>query len=115
MTCLLPATLLAWGRPDFAQTLQDELLRSDALVTPLQQGLERGSYALQDDVRLLLLHAADNAAGLKLKTGICYTSIVPGCACEGDPTPMSELPEYVELLIAIDRASGRAEIALIDD
>jgi hypothetical protein len=115
MTCSLTDSLQAWNHPDFAQTLQAELLRSGALVGPLQQGMAHGSYALQDDVRLLVLQTEQNAARVRVKTGVCYSSIIPGCACEGDPTPMSELPEYVVLRIDIDRASGLAEIALIDD
>lgn len=114
-TCCLSESLQAWNQPGFAQTLQAELLRQDALTGPLQQGMAHGSYALQDDVRLLVLHAEQDVAHLRVKTGVCYSSIIPGCACEGDPTPMSALPEYVELHIDIDRASGQAHVALIGD
>ena len=115
MTCSLNDSLQAWNDPDFAQTLRAELLRSGALLGPLQQGMAHGSHALQDEVRLLVLQTEQDAARLRVKTGVCYSSIIPGCACEGDPTPLNALPEYVELRIDIDRASGLAEITLIDD
>jgi len=34
MTWTLSTPLHAWGRPDFAQVLQDELLRCNALAGP---------------------------------------------------------------------------------
>ncbi|OIQ91091.1 hypothetical protein GALL_269950 [mine drainage metagenome] len=115
MTYVLSETLSAWSRADFARVLQTELQDADALSAPLQRGLARGSFALVDTAQLLVLQRAEDAGLLRVKAAVCYQSIIPGCACEGDPTPMSELPEYVELTIAIDRADGRATITLLDD
>lgn len=114
MTCVLSATLNAWSRQDLARILQAELQEADALHAPLQRGLARGSFALVDSAQLLVLQRVEEAGLLHVKAAVCYRSIIPGCACEGDPTPMSELPEYVELSIAIDPQDARATITLLD-
>lgn len=115
MTYVLNDALNAWSRADFARVLQTELQDANALSAPLQRGLARGSFALVDTAQLLVLQRAEDAGLLRVKAAVCYQSIIPGCACEGDPTPMSELPEYVELAIAIDRADASATITLLDD
>lgn len=111
----LDAAIAAWGSPDFKNVLQAELMRADALTAPMQQGLARGSLALAAGAELLLLQRLEDADTLTVKAGICYLSTIPGCACENDPTPMGELPEYIELLISIDRRSGEATIRLLED
>ncbi|CUA94517.1 hypothetical protein [Thiomonas bhubaneswarensis] len=114
MTLTLPETCNAWSRPDFGAVLLAELRQADALHRPLQQGMRRGSHALTDDVALLVLQRGEQDDGLWVKAGLSYFSIDPGCACEADPTPMSELPEYVELRIAIRRSDGAATLQLLE-
>lgn len=113
MSLHLPAACAAWTRPDFQAVLLDELKQSGALVRPLQQGIARGSHALADDVCLMVLQRSETAEDLRIRAGVSYFSIIPGCACEADPTPMSEMPEYVELLIDIRRADASAQVQLL--
>ena len=115
MNLTLPAAHAAWSQPDFGAVLLAELQQADALQRPLQQGLSRGSHALCDDVALMVLQRSEQADVLQVKTGLSYFSIIPGCACEADPTPMSELPEYVELRITIRRTDGVATVDLLDE
>ncbi|WP_449371576.1 hypothetical protein [Thiomonas sp.] len=115
MTLTLPAAQDAWTQPDFGAVLLTELQRAGALIGPLQHGIRRGSHALTDDVSLMVLQRSESADDLRVKAGLSYFSIIPGCACEADPTPMSELPEYVELCIAIRRADSAATLELLDD
>ncbi|MDY0329579.1 MAG: hypothetical protein RBR52_03660 [Thiomonas sp.] len=115
MTLTLPAAQDAWKQPDFGAVLLAELQRAGALIGPLQRGIRRGSHALTDDVSLMVLQRSESADDLRVKAGLSYFSIIPGCACEADPTPMSELPEYVELCIAIRRADSAATLELLDD
>lgn len=115
MSLNLSAACAAWAQPDFQSVLLAELQRSGALARPLQQGIIRGSHALTDDVCLMVLQRDESADSLQLKAGLSYFSIIPGCACEADPTPMSELPEYVELHISIRRADCVATLELLDD
>ena len=115
MTLTLPLSRAAWSQPDFGDVLLNELRQTGALTGPLQQGLSRGSHALTDDVALLVLQRGEQSDALQVKAGLSYFSIIPGCACEADPTPMSELPEYVELRIAIRQSDDVATLALLDD
>lgn len=115
MTLTLCAARAAWAQPDFQAVLLAELQREGALVQPLQRAMARGSHALTDDVGLMVLQRSESADSLRVKVGLSYFSIEPGCACEADPTPMSELPEYAEMLVEIRRADGAATLQLLGD
>ncbi|MDD4887730.1 MAG: hypothetical protein PHO64_12540 [Thiomonas sp.] len=114
MPLKLCASRAAWAQPDFQSVLLAELQQSGALVRPLQQSITRGSHALTDDVCLMVLQRGESADSLQVKAGLSYFSIIPGCACEADPTPMSELPEYVELQIDIQCSDGAATLRLLN-
>ncbi|MBU6513996.1 MAG: hypothetical protein KGJ03_12620 [Betaproteobacteria bacterium] len=115
MTTPMHTALQAWGRADFAPLLRDALLAEDALFGPLQKAMAHGSHALVDQATLMLLRGHESAEALEVELGVGYASISPGCACEGDPTPMSELPEYATLRVRIDRASGSATVTPVLD
>ncbi|CDW94333.1 MULTISPECIES: hypothetical protein [Thiomonas] len=115
MMLTLPAAHSAWTQPNFGAVLLAELQQTGALIDPLQQGIRRGSHALTDDVSLMVLQRSEGDDDLRVKAGLSYFSIIPGCACEADPTPMSELPEYVELRVAIRRTDSAATLELLDD
>ena len=115
MTTAMHGALQAWGRDDFAALLRDALLAGDALFGPLQKAMAHGSHALVEQAAVMLLRSHDGAEALEVDVGVAYASISPGCACEGDPTPMSELPEYATLRVRIDRASASATVMLLPD
>ncbi len=115
MMLTLPAAHSAWAQPDFGAVLLAELQQTGALIGPLQQGIRHGSHALTDDVSLMVLQRSEGDDDLQVKAGLSYFSIIPGCACEADPTPMSELPEYVELRVSIRRTDSAATLELLDD
>ena len=114
MVSVPTAVLEAWGQPPFAQLLQDALVRGDALFGPLQRGMAHGSHALIEDARFMLLRTHADDAVLDVDVGVSYASIAPGCACEADPTPMAEIPEFARLRIRIDRTSASARVDLLD-
>lgn len=111
----LEAVLQAWGRPDFKDILRDDLLSQDALARPLQMGLTYGSVALLDEVKLGVLALDEGEGGLRIRAAVHYSSITTGCNCSDDPNPLSTMPEYVELLIDIDRATAEARVGLAPD
>lgn len=115
MTPAMHSALDAWGREDFTQRLRDALLAEDALFHPLQRAMAHGSHALVEQATFMLLNSRDSAETLELDLGVSYASTTPGCACEGDPTPMSELPEYATLRVRIDRAGGDTTVMLLPD
>lgn len=114
MVSMPTAVLEAWGRPEFAQLVHDALIRGDALFGPLQRGMAHGSHALIENARLMLLRAQADEEALDIDVGVSYASITPGCACEADPTPMAEIPEFVRLRIRINRISASARVDLLD-
>jgi hypothetical protein len=89
---------------------------------PLQKALMQGSVALDDDLSVRVLaslppdHPTDAALPrvLRYKIGVQYTSIISGCSCVDDPTPMSVLPEYCEFMLDIDRVTGNFSLLLED-
>ncbi|MBU2477874.1 MAG: hypothetical protein KKA36_02200, partial [Gammaproteobacteria bacterium] len=93
----------AWGQPDFEVVLKTALEGLDVHHLPLQQGLSAGSYALDKDVRVMFIGAEEGVNTLQIKVGVFYTSIIAGCNCADDPTPVDELSEYCELLLEIDK------------
>ncbi len=115
MSLRLQSSLDAWGREDFTRVLRDELLRTDALFAPLQKAVAHGSHALVEQTQLMLLGGAEQCGVLQFDVGASYFSITPGCACEADPTPMSELVEFATLRIRIARGSADATVQVLDD
>lgn len=108
----LEAALHAWGTPEFKDLLLDELMRQDALSKLMQLGLTYGTVALLENVKLGILDRTEDGQTLRVTAGVHYSSITTGCNCIDDPSPLSEMPEYVDVLIVIDRATGEAKVSL---
>lgn len=108
----LAKSLQAWQTPAFEETLRTELETLDAGELPLQQGLTRGSHALDDSVKVTIIRVADRGDSLRIRAGVFYRSVIAGCSCADDPTPVDTLDEYCEMLITIDKATGGAAIGL---
>lgn len=106
----LPASLRAWGTPDFAAVLKGELA-AQAAELPLQQALRSTSTVTDEPPTVLLLAARADAGCITAKVGIFFTGILAGCSCADDPTPIEPQTEYCELEIEIDRISGKARVS----
>ncbi len=109
----LTNVIQAWGNNDFEIVLKSALEGLDARQLPLQQGLTAGSYALDKDLRVILLSAAEGANVLQIKVGVFYTSIIAGCNCADDPTPVDELSEYCEFQLEIDKNTAETAVSLV--
>ncbi|MGM0594781.1 MAG: hypothetical protein ACQETD_09615 [Pseudomonadota bacterium] len=111
----LPQTLAAWGRDDFAECCRAELeaLPHDAL--PLQQGLALSSCVSDEPFRLMVISSGADERWLRIKAGVFYSGIIAGCSCADDPSPTDVQPEYCELLLLVDRRSGEAQVALLEE
>lgn len=108
----LPGALAAWDSPAFAAALCAELARLDGAELPLQQGLEHGSVALAGGHSARLIAAHAEPAVIRARVGIFFRSMVAGCSCADDPTPIDALNEYCEVDVEIDRRSAVARIRL---
>jgi hypothetical protein len=105
----------AWGTPAFEAVLREELAALPADAFPLQQGLSAGSHALGTPVQAMIKNVSGDAGAIRVRAGIFYSAIIAGCSCADDPTPVSELPEYCEVQVSIDRQTGEAAIVLVAD
>ena len=105
MTRLVQA-LAAWGSPEFPAAVKRDIERLSAMELPLQQELSTGSYALDRDVGAMILAVHESEQSIHVKAGIFYTSVIAGCSCADDPTPVDERQEYCEVLLVIDKISA---------
>lgn len=108
----LTRTLQAWGTEGFEATLRAELSALDAGQLPLQAGLTTGSVVTDAPRTVMVLGAREAGECLEAKAGIFYSSVIAGCSCADDPTPVAENAEYCEVEIHIDRITAQATIAL---
>lgn len=102
----LQDTLRAWNTPEFEAVFKRELSAANTL--PLQNYLSYGSVALADSLKIMVLKSWDDDAAIHIKTGVFFSSIITGCQCADDPTPLDELPEYAEVEVVIDKHTGEA-------
>ena len=107
--------LRAWGTPDFNRILKTEIEQLDASQLPLQQGLSIGSYALDNKLDVIVIGAAEKEDHIRAKVGIFYTSIIAGCSCADDPTPIDENNEYCVMQVDIDPITAEAALTLLAD
>lgn len=111
----LEKALRAWGTPEFAAILKQEVAQLGGDRLPLQQGLSTGSHATSDPVTVVVNSVTEMEDVIRVKAGIFYQSVISGCSCEGDPTPTSENTEYCEVQLDIDKATAVTAIALVEE
>jgi hypothetical protein len=109
----LPRTLAAWGTPDFEAILREETRQLGAEQLPLQQGLSVGNYALASRLDVMVIRAYEEGVCIRVEAGIFYTSVIAGCSCADDPTPVDENSEYCEVRFDIDRVTARTAVVLL--
>ena len=114
MTRLI-AALNAWGSTAFEPTFKRSIENLHVDLLPLQQALARSSYTDGANRSVTIIHVSDDAQYIRVKTGIFYSGIIPGCSCADDPTPMSELTEYCEVQFDIDKRSAETTVSLLTD
>ena len=106
--------LTAWGSADFATVLKQEL--ADAVESlPLQQGLAVGNQIVEAPIAAVIHHADATEKVLRVKAGIFYASVIAGCSCADDPTPVSENTEYCVVQLEIDRRTAIITVNLLDE
>ncbi len=110
----LSETLAAWHTPMREATLKRVLEGLDADCLPLQQALRRGSQATGEPFQVMVLTTAEGAEELRVRVGIFFTSLIGGCQCADDPTPLESLPEYAQIDVIIHRETGIASLHLLE-
>lgn len=105
----------AWGTPGFGDTLKREVERLEYDRLPLYQALSVGSHVLEGTLSAMLIAAAEAGGVIRARVGLFYASLLTGCACVDDPTPVNENSEYCVVQLDIDRASGETQVRLLDE
>ena len=111
----LTKALNAWNTPAFDAVLKQEIECMDGKFLPLQQGLLHSSYANEQGFSVSILRVSHDDALIRVKAGIFYTGMIPGCSCADDPTPDDEYNEYCVVVFEIDRKNGKTRINLVAD
>lgn len=109
----LDKALDAWGTPDFAATLKQEIERLSPEQLPLQQGLSSGNFALAEPVTATIQDVAEMEDVIRVKAGIFFGSVIGGCSCADDPTPVDRIEEYCEVQLDIDKSTAATTISLV--
>ncbi|GAB4126484.1 MAG: hypothetical protein Fur0040_09120 [Sideroxydans sp.] len=108
----LPDSVRAWRTPRFEAVLRQELAQQ-AERLPLQRALAQGNALLDTPLTVTLLDACEQEGVVRVKVGVFFQSLIAGCSCADDPTPISALNEYAELLLALRLDSARASVEIV--
>lgn len=111
----LNKALNAWETPDFEDVLKNEIAQMDASQLPLQQGLTTSSYALDNNIKAIIIAVSESTDFIHAKAGIFYSGIIAGCNCADDPTPVEAQSEYCEVRLDIDKTTAETKITLVAD
>lgn len=111
---LLDKSIRAWGTPDFADVLKQQLSQLDIDQLPLQQGMSVGSHVIDAPVTVVNIRAAEMKDVIRVQAGIFFQTVIAGCSCADDPTPINENNEYCEVQLDIDKLTALAIVKLLD-
>ncbi len=109
----LTRSLHAWGTPEFAAILKQEIEQAGADPLPLQQGLSTSSVALGDKISVMINGVSEDAEFIHARAGVFYSGVIAGCSCADDPTPVGENNEYCELRFDIDKQTAATTVTLL--
>ena len=82
---------------------------------PLQQGLSQSSYAAEGAFHVIIISVLEQNELIRVKTGIFFTGLIPGCSCADDPTPVTEYSEYCEVQFDINKLTADTTVELLTE
>ncbi len=109
----LPRTACAESA-ELAATFTEEIAASSTADLPLQQGMAHGNVADGDALSAMVIRTEIEPGCIRIHAGLFFSSVVAGCACTNDPTPMNTNPEYCEAIFDIARDDGATTVRLIE-
>lgn len=112
---LLEQSLQAWGASGFESAFKQEIARLDIDQLPLQQGLSSGSHVVSGPTSVLVNEVAEFEDSIRIRAGLFFQSVIAGCACADDPTPVNEIEEYCEAYFDIDKTTAQTSVTLVSD
>jgi hypothetical protein len=111
----LNRALRAWGTSEFDGILKEEVGKLDADTLLLQQGLRNSSYAVADDLSVMINHVSEDESSIHVRAGIFYSGIIAGCSCADDPSPVDAVTEFCELQFDIDKVTAETTVTLVSE
>jgi hypothetical protein len=111
----LDKVLRALGTPCFEAVLKQEIAQLGTDHLPLQQGLSTGNYVAAGPITVVINSIAEMDDLIRVIAGIFYQGVIGGCSCADDPTPTSEINEYCEVLLEIDKATAATAVTLVTE
>ena len=93
---------------EFKSQIIEQLQQLTLEQLPLQQSLQLGNQALNDDTQFMIINIHRSPTHIDIDLGIFFTSVISGCNCADDPSPIDKLNEYTEWTLAIDLNTGAA-------
>ena len=111
----LRKSLDTWQSDPFNATLKQEIESLSLDQLPLQQVLQLGSMALEDGIQATILKIEETTDSIRVNVGIFFNSVIAGCNCADDPTPIDMQNEYAEMRFIIDKQSAETRIELIPE
>ncbi len=109
----LTKSLHAWNTEQFKPTFIEQITQLSLEELPLQQALLQGSYATRDNLQVMVNSMDDQSENILITAGIFYSSIIAGCNCSDDPTPVDLNSEYCEMLFTINKSNAETCIKLM--
>ena len=111
---LLDKVLRAWGTPVFEDILKQEISLLGAEHLPLQQGLSVGNYVADEPVTVMIKNVTEHEHVIRIRAGIFYMGVLGGCSCSDDPTSASDINEYCDVQLDIDKRTAVTVVTLLD-
>jgi len=87
----------------------------DAESLPLQQGLTAGNFAITAQLTAMINSISETEDHIRVTAGIFYKSVLGGCSCADDPTPVSENNEYCIVRLEIDKNTAATTVTLVPE
>lgn len=113
MTPRLPASARAWGSVAFPEVFKREVEALDPVLLPLVEALAQGNAVADEPVTVLVRRTQPCEGGFLVVADVLYASLVAGCSCADDPTPVPTAPESCQLhfRVALPDGAFTAELA----
>lgn len=105
----------SWPTDSFPEIIKQEVEQLDPSLLPLQKGLSQGSYVADESLKAIIIGVSEEEDSILVKAGIFYQSVIAGCSCADDPTPIDTNQEYCVLQFTIDKKSGEASVELLEE
>jgi hypothetical protein len=79
----------------------------------LQQAVKSGSTVLSEGITVMVISRQQTEQFLQVKAGIFFRSMIAGCNCADDPSPVETLEEYTEALISVNKKDASFSISFV--